>query len=100
MLWIDSASVLRVCTMSSQQHGQGISTVEVAHVSRDGLWLLATNQEYFLPFDEFPWFKEAPIGKILNVEEPTPGHFSWPDLDLDWGIESIRDPKRYPLKAK
>ena len=31
--------------------------------------------ELFIPFKEFPWFKDAPIGKILNVEEPTPGHF-------------------------
>ncbi len=86
--------------MSSQQHGEGTSAVEVTHVSRDGLWLLVANQEFFLPFDEFPWFKEAPIGKVLNVEEPTPGHLRWPDLDLDLGIESIQDPKRYPLKAK
>lgn len=86
--------------MNSQQHGENTSTVEVTHVSREGLWLLVANQEFFLPFDEFPWFKDAPISKVLNVEEPTPGHFRWPDLDLDLEIESIRDPRKYPLKAK
>jgi hypothetical protein len=54
----------------------------------------------FLPFDEFPWFRDAPIGKVLNVEEPTPGHFFWPDLDVDLGIESIEQPERFPLEAR
>jgi hypothetical protein len=31
-----------------------------------------------MSYDDFPWFKDAPVGKILNVEEPTPGHFYWP----------------------
>ena len=30
MRWIDSASVLRVCTMSSHQHGQGTSSAGLA----------------------------------------------------------------------
>lgn len=53
-----------------------------------------------MSYEEFPWFKDAPVGKILNVEEPTPGHFYWPELDVDLGIESIEHPERFPLKAK
>jgi len=51
-------------------------------------------------YEDFPWFKDAPIGKILNVEQPTPGHFYWPDLDVDLGLETIERPERFPLKAK
>jgi hypothetical protein len=40
------------------------------------------------------------VGKILNVEEPTPGHFYWPDLDVDLDTESIEHPERFPLKSK
>lgn len=74
--------------------------VEVTNVSAHGLWLLTDDRELFLPFDDFPWFRDAPIGKVLNVEEPTPGHFFWPDLDVDLGIESIEQPERFPLEAR
>jgi hypothetical protein len=33
-----------------------------------------------------------PVGKIINVDEPSHGHFYWPDLDIDLGMESIEHP--------
>ena len=69
-------------------------------VMASGLWLLAGDKEIFLPYEDFPWFKDVPIGQILNVQEPTPGHFYWPDIDVDLGLETIEHPDRFPLKAK
>ena len=86
--------------MSSQALGRSISEVEVTNISSHGIWLLTADKELFLPFEEFPWFKDAPIGKILNVEEPSPGHFYWPELDVDLGIASIEHPGRFPLTSK
>ena len=86
--------------MSSRRLVEHTSKVEVTNVSAHGLWLLTDDRELFLPFDDFPWFRDAPIGKVLNVEEPTPGHFFWPDLDVDLGIESIEQPERFPLEAR
>ena len=86
--------------MSSRKLGEHTSPVEVTNVSVHGLWLLTDDRELFLAFDDFPWFRDAPIGKMLNVEEPTPGHFFWPDLDVDLGIESIEHPERFPLEAR
>ena len=54
----------------------------------------------FMPYDEFPWFRDAPVAKIVNVEEPAPGHFYWPELDVDLTIEHIEHPERFPLKAR
>lgn len=54
----------------------------------------------FLSFDDFPWFKDAPIAKILNVEAPSPNHFRWPELDVDLGPRTIESPERYPLLAQ
>ena len=85
--------------MNSQALGKNTSTVEVTNISSHGIWLLTTGKELFIPYDEFPWFKDAPIGKIINVVEPAPGHFYWPELDVDLGIESIEHPERFPLKA-
>jgi hypothetical protein len=86
--------------VNSQALGKNTLAAEVTNISRHGIWLLTRDKELFLPFDEFPWFKDAPVGKILNVEEPSPDHFYWPELDVDLGIESIEHPERFPLKAK
>lgn len=86
--------------MNSERPGKIVSGVEVTHISTHGIWLLVGKRELFLSYEDFPWFKEVPIGHILHVEQLTPGHFYWPDLDVDLGIESIEHPERFPLKAK
>jgi hypothetical protein len=86
--------------MSSRPLGTTTSRVEVTNISAHGVWLLAGDKELFMSYEDFPWFKDVPIGKVLNVEEPTPGHFYWPELDVDVGIETIEHPDRFPLKAK
>ena len=79
--------------------GDVISGIEVTNISRHGLWLLSSAGERFLAFDDFPWFRDAPVAKILNVEEPSPGHFYWPDLDVDLSLKIIERPQDYPLKS-
>jgi len=86
--------------MNSQTLGKPTSKVEVTNISSHGIWLLSGDREFFLPYDEFPWFKDVPIGKILKVEEQTPGHLYWSELDIDLSIESIEHPERFPLKAR
>jgi hypothetical protein len=85
--------------MSLEPLGIGTSTVEVTNVSRYGLWLLTKERELFLAYDDFPWFKDAPLKAIFNVQEPSPAHYCWPDLDVDLGLETIEHPERFPLKA-
>jgi hypothetical protein len=51
----------------------------------------------FLSYEDFPWFKDVPLGKILNVEEPVSNHFYWPDLDIDLSLDIIQNPERFPL---
>jgi len=86
--------------MSSSTHGISTSGIEVTHVSSHGVWLLVGGRELFLSYDDFPWFKAASIGKIINVEQAAPGHIRWPELDVDVDIESIDHPEKFPLKAK
>ncbi len=86
--------------MSLLQLGESTSVLEVTNVSSHGFWLLVGNREIFLSYDDFPWFKDVAIGKLLNVEQPAPGHFYWPDLDVDLGIETIEHPERFPLVSR
>ena len=86
--------------MSSSQLGTHTSGPEVTNVSTHGIWLLSSGKELFLSYKDFPWFKDAPIGKVIAVEEASSGHFYWPELDIDLGIESIENPEMFPLKSK
>ena len=86
--------------MTSAALGTNISPVEVTNVSQHGFWLLLDAEELFLPFSEFPWFRDAAIGKILHVELPSPDHLYWPELDVDLAVESIRHPERFPLVSR
>jgi len=75
-------------------------SVEVTNISGHGIWLLTGGRELFLPYRDFPWFKEQTVVAITHVEEPSPGHFYWPDLDVDLSAEIIAHPERFPLTAK
>ena len=85
--------------MSSLPHGENTSAVEVTNISNHGVWLLAHDKELFMSYDDFPWFKDQIVKSICNVEEQSPGHFYWPDLDVDLTKEIIEHPERFPLKA-
>jgi len=74
--------------------------VEVTNVSGHGFWLLLGEEELFVPFSEFPWFKDASIAKLLHVERPQAHHLYWPDLDIDLAVDSIRHPERFPLVSR
>jgi hypothetical protein len=81
----------------SGQHGNVTSDVEVTNISRHGLWLWLRDREVFLSFATFPWFADAPVAKIMNVEWPGDDHLYWPDLDVDLSVRSIEHPEEFPL---
>ena len=86
--------------MKSAQRGKPTSDVEVTNVSRHGFWILLEGRELFVAFSEFPWFREAPIGQLVDVSLPQPDHLYWPQLDVDLAVESIEHPDRYPLVSR
>ena len=86
--------------MKSAKLGKSTSLAEVTNVSKHGFWLLIGDKERFVAFEQFPWFRDAPIGHLLNVELPNSRHLYWPDLDVDIAVESIDHPERFPLVSK
>lgn len=76
------------------------SDVPVSLVSNQGFWLLAEDEELFLAYADFPWFKDATIAQITNVGRPSADHLYWPSLDIDLSVESVRDPSKFPLISK
>ena len=86
--------------MKSAALGRSISPAEVTNVSPHGFWLFVGERELFVPFKEFPWFQDASVRQISNVQLPTPHHLYWPDLDIDLAVESIEHPEKYPLVSQ
>jgi hypothetical protein len=60
--------------MGSAQRGERTLGVEVTNVSGQGFWLFLDSRELFIPFEHFPWFRNASIGQLLRVERPSTHH--------------------------
>jgi hypothetical protein len=80
--------------------GANISEVEVTHIDAYGLWVLVAEKERYLPYEQFPWFVNATIQQIIEVQLAGPGHLHWPELDVDLTLDMIDHPEKYPLKYR
>lgn len=89
--------------MKSLKNGKNIlkaDKAEVTNISQHGFWILLAKKEYFLPFEKYPWFKEAKISAITKVEVHHNHHLYWPDLDVDLTTEILENLQNYPLTYK
>lgn len=84
--------------MTSETHGQDTSAVEVVNINGHGIWLNVWGREYYLPYQEYPWFENATIRQVLHVQLLHDHHLCWPDLDVDLEMGCLENPARYPLK--
>lgn len=80
----------------------GTSTlqIEVTNVDSQGIWLCVEGREYFLPYENFPWFKESKLADVLNVELYSGGHIYRPALDVDLSSTILENPEQFSLKSK
>ena len=83
--------------MKSEQRGRRTSAVEVTNVSRHGFWLLLGDRELFLAFEKFPWFRDAPIAKLVRVQQPSSHHLYWPGFS-GRPHAGAAEPERYANK--
>jgi len=74
--------------------------VEVLSVSPTGLWLLVRDREYWLDVRDFPWFVDAKVRDVYEVELEHGHILHWPKLDIDLELDSLGDPGRWPLVAR
>ncbi len=72
--------------------------LEVVSVSPHGIWLYVRGKEYFLPYEEFPWFKDARLSDIYSVRLIHGRFLRWEALDVELALDSLDHPDRYPLK--
>jgi hypothetical protein len=70
----------------------------VENITPFGIWLYVKGKEYFLNFDDYPYFQEQSIKSIQNLKLLHGFHLYWPDLDVDLEIDNLENPEKYPLK--
>jgi len=83
--------------MKLEKAGENTSQIEVTNISSHGIWIYIKSREYFLPFVEFPWYREAKIAEIMDVKLINGHHLFWEKLDIDLELASLADPQKYPL---
>jgi len=94
-----SKHLWRSIMMNSLAHGDNTFPVEITHISSHGVWLLTDQEELFMSYQDFPWFKNQPVNAIIEVEEVSRGHFYWSKIDVDLTVEMIKHPETFPLVA-
>lgn len=77
--------------------GVDISHSEVTNISLHGFWLLVHDREYFVPFSDYPAFREATVAQIYAMRQLGPDQFYWPALDIDIELAALDQPERFPL---
>jgi hypothetical protein len=86
--------------VKSALRGRRTSAVEVTNVSGRGFSLTLDGRTLFLALEQFPFFRDATIGQLCNVQRPHAGHLHWPDLDVDLSEDSIERPDLFPLVSR
>jgi hypothetical protein len=71
-------------------HADSLLPVEVTRVSQHGIVLRIGSEELRLPFERFPWFRQARADRLSTVEWQTPDHLFWPRLGIELSLPFIR----------
>ena len=86
-----------------KQNSKKIGTntfAKVLTITSGGIHIEIDEGEFFLPYSRVPWFKNAPVSDVLNVETRGKHSIRWNKLDVDLEIESLLYPEKYPLVVK
>jgi len=76
------------------------TSVNVHSIMPDGIFLTVSGNDYYVSYNRLPWFKDAKISDIFNVEMIGDYAIRWDTLDVDIEIDSLKYPERYPLVMK
>ena len=83
--------------MISLLNGTCTSDYSVTTISDLGFWVLIGDKEYFVPFNEYPVFRDATVKQILDLNFYAPSQLRWELLDVDVELQALADPESFPL---
>jgi hypothetical protein len=76
------------------------TSVNVLSIMPNGIFISVGENDYYLSYDRLPWFKDAKVSDIFDVEMCGNDGIRWNNLDVDLEIESLIHPEKYPLVIK
>lgn len=85
--------------MKSLNTGKSISA-SVENITPFGIWLFVNEKEYFLKYEDYPYFKDQTLKSIQHVQLLHGYHLYWPELDVDLEIDNLENPGKYPLQSQ
>jgi len=85
--------------MKSLKHGKNIS-VSIENITPFGIWLFVKEKEYFLSYQDYPYFRDQTLNSIQDVQLLHDYHLYWPELDIDLEIDNLENPEKYPLNSR
>jgi hypothetical protein len=85
--------------MKLSRRGKATS-ISVENITPVGIWLLVQGREYFLTYEEYPYFRDQTLRSIQNVQLLHGYHLHWPELDIDLEIDNLEHPEKYPLRSR
>jgi hypothetical protein len=86
--------------MSSSRLGATTLQSEVTGIDAMGFWLLVDDREYYVPFRDYPVFRQATVNQIHSVRRLGKCQFHWPDLEVDIELTALEYPERFPLSFR
>ncbi len=63
------------------------SAVEIGNIDAHGVWVCVRGREFFLPYSEYPWFRDATVGELAEVRLLPDEHLHWPALAVDLSLD-------------
>ena len=76
------------------------TSVKVHAIVANGITIEVYGNIYFLPYNSNPWFENAKVTDVFNIEPVGCTGVRWDALDVDLSIDSLTHPEKYPLIAK
>jgi len=84
--------------MRSSKRGKATS-ISVENITPFGIWLFVKGKEYFLRYEDYPYFKNQTLSSIQNVQLLHGYHLYWPELDVDLEVDNFEHLEKYPLRS-
>ena len=72
----------------------------ITDITNLGFWILIDQTEYFVPFQDYPAFKNATLDQIFNFETLSPKQLYWRSLDCDIETDALENPHHFQLQYK
>ena len=83
--------------MDSSKSGIITSVCSVSGINDLGIWVLVEDIEYFIPFAEYPGFRDSSVSQLLNFRFSPPSQLRWEEIDMDIELEALALPDSFPL---